>query len=53
MTERDEQAGAGARAQVRAIAHVRRLADLLDRRPDLEGVYATADLTAEAVRWSV
>jgi hypothetical protein len=53
MTQRTERAGTTAHAQVRAITHVRRLADLLDRRPDLEGVYPPADLTAEALRWSV
>jgi hypothetical protein len=37
---------------VRAFSEVRRLTDLLDRRPDLAGVNARADLTAEAVRWS-
>jgi hypothetical protein len=53
MTWEIEGVGTTVRAQVRAITHVRRLADLLDRRPDLEGVHAPADLTAEAVRWSV
>lgn len=41
-----------AAAEVRALAHVRVLADLFERRPDLAGVYRPADLTAEAVRWS-
>ena len=53
MRQRTERALTMAHAEVRAIAHARRLADLLDRRPELEGVYAPADLTAEAVRWSV
>ena len=39
-------------AEVRAISHVRALADLFGRRPDLAGVYLPADLTTEAVRWS-
>ena len=41
-----------AAAEVRALSHVRALADLFDRRPDLAGVYSPADLTNEAVRWS-
>jgi hypothetical protein len=52
MTQQDERAGTAAAAQLRADTHVRRLADLFDRRPDLAGVYQPADLTAEAVRWS-
>ncbi len=52
MTQPDERAGTTAAAQVRAITHVRGLADLFDRRPDLAGVYPPADLSAEAVRWS-
>ena len=39
-------------AEVRALSHVRALADLFGRRPDLTGVYQPADLTNEAVRWS-
>ena len=31
-------------AEVRAISHVRALADLFGRRPDLAGVYPPADL---------
>ncbi len=53
MGQGTERALTTARAEVRAIARARRLADLLDRRPELEGVYAPADLTAEALRWSV
>jgi hypothetical protein len=52
MTQREDRAWTAARAQIRALTHVGRLADLLDRRPDLEGVYPPADLTLEAVRWS-
>jgi hypothetical protein len=52
MTTQQEHAPPPASVQVRAITHVRRLSDLLDRRPDLAGVYPPADLTAEAVRWS-
>ena len=40
-------------AEIRALSHVRALADLFGRRPDLAGVYSPADLTNEAVRWSV
>jgi hypothetical protein len=40
-------------AEVRALSHVRALTDLFGRRPDLAGVYPPADLTNEAVRWSV
>ena len=36
----------------RALTHAQDLLHLFDRRPDLTGVYAPADLTAEAVRWS-
>lgn len=53
MAQRDERDRTTAAAQRRAVRHARRLADLLARRPDLEGVYPPADLTAEAVRWSV
>lgn len=52
MTHQDEHDGTTAAAEVRAMAHVRGLADLFDRRPDLAGIYPQADLTAEAVRWS-
>jgi hypothetical protein len=52
MTHQDERTGTPAAAQARAITHVRGLADLFDRRPDLAGVYPPADLSAEAVRWS-
>ena len=38
--------------EVRALSHVRELAQLFERRPDLTGVYSPADLTADAVRWS-
>ena len=37
--------------QERAAARARELSDLLERRPELAGVYGPADLTAEAVRW--
>lgn len=50
MTERIGTTGA---TEVRAINRVRVLADLFARRPDLTGVYPPADLTAEALRWSV
>lgn len=36
----------------RAAARTRELSDLLERRPELAGVYGPADLAAEAVRWS-
>ena len=49
MTERVDMTAA---TEVRVITHVRVLADLFARRPDLAGVYPPADLTAEAVRWS-
>jgi len=52
MTQRDEHSGQATVAEVRALTHVRRVTDLLDRRPDLAGVHPQADLTAEAVRWS-
>jgi hypothetical protein len=51
MTQREDRARTAV-AQIRALTHAGRLADLLDRRPDLEGVYPPADLTLEAVRWS-
>ena len=38
--------------QRRAAAHARDLTALLSERPDLSGVYAPADFTVEAVRWS-
>jgi len=38
--------------ELRALTHVRALADLFGRRPDLTGVYQPADLTSEAVLWS-
>lgn len=38
--------------QRRAAARTLELAELLERRPDLWGVYLPADLTAEGVRWS-
>jgi hypothetical protein len=52
MTQRDESARTTTATQPRAISHVRGLADLFDRRPDLARVYPPADLTAESVRWS-
>jgi hypothetical protein len=39
-------------AEARALRHVRALTDLLERRPELAGVYSPADLTNEAVLWS-
>ena len=36
----------------RAAARAHGVVALLQRRPDLAGVYEPADLTAEAVRWS-
>ena len=39
------------RAEERAAARTREVSDLLERRPELAGVYGPADLTAEAVRW--
>ncbi|MFC7495655.1 MULTISPECIES: hypothetical protein [unclassified Nocardioides] len=36
----------------RAITRARGLSELLDRRPELSGVYKPADVTAEGVRWS-
>jgi hypothetical protein len=40
-------------AEVRALTYLRTLTDLFGRRPDLAGVYSPADLTSEAVLWSV
>lgn len=37
----------------RAVARARGLTDLLSRRPDLVGVYDPADVTVEALRWTV
>ena len=53
MTTTDETPEKTAATQVRAIVRVRGLAELFERRPDLAGVHLPADLTAEAVRWSV
>jgi hypothetical protein len=39
--------------QRRAAARAQGVVALLQRRPDLAGVHLPADLTAEAVRWSV
>jgi len=39
------------RHEQRAATWARELADLLQRRPELAGVYGPADLTAESVRW--
>jgi hypothetical protein len=36
----------------RAAVRTKELSDLLERRPELAGVYGPADLAAEAVRWS-
>lgn len=53
MTHQQNQDERNATAtQARALTRVRVLGDLFERRPDLEGVYSPADLTAEAVRWS-
>ena len=38
--------------QSRAAARSRDLSDLMQRRPDLAGVYPPADVATEAVRWS-
>jgi hypothetical protein len=38
--------------RTRASVRARHLAELMDRRPDLFGVYPAADLVADAVRWS-
>ena len=39
--------------QRRRAAHARELTLLLSERPDLTGVYAPADFTADALRWCV
>ena len=36
----------------RAAARAKDLAELMERRPDLWGVYSPADLAAESVLWS-
>lgn len=36
----------------RATVHAQELAALLERRPDLWGVYRPADLAAESLLWS-
>jgi len=38
--------------EVRAAARARDLVELMDRRPELAGVYRPADLAVEAIRWS-
>lgn len=38
--------------EVRAAARARDLVQLMDRRPELAGVYRPADLAVEAIRWS-
>lgn len=38
--------------EVRAASRSRELVELMDRRPELAGVYRPADLTVEAIRWS-
>lgn len=53
MTRVEESAEPLPASEIRAIIRARELADLFDRRPELAGVYSPADLTAEAVRWSV
>ena len=55
MTPTDDQAtptGVFRLKQERVAARARELSDLMERRPELAGVYGPADLTAEAVRWS-
>lgn len=37
----------------RAAARARDLVELMERRPELAGVYRPADLAVEAIRWSV
>ncbi len=44
---------AAAVKELRAAARARDLVDLMERRPDLAGVYLPADLAVEALRWSV
>jgi hypothetical protein len=39
-------------SEPRAVTRARGLSELLDRRPELTGVYLPADVTLEAVRWS-
>jgi hypothetical protein len=39
--------------EIRAAARARDLVDLMERRPELAGVYRPADLAVEAIRWSV
>ena len=53
MITTDETPKTTAAAQVRAVLRVRGLAELFERRPDLAGVHLPADLTVEAVLWSV
>jgi hypothetical protein len=50
--QQDDLVEPSAVKEVRALSHVRELAELFERRPDLSGVYSPADLTADAVRWS-
>ncbi|WP_296605728.1 hypothetical protein [Nocardioides sp.] len=38
--------------KARAAARARDLVRLMDRRPELAGVYRPADLAVEAIRWS-
>lgn len=43
---------ASAVKEVRAAARARELVELMERRPELAGVYEPADLAVEAIRWS-
>ncbi|CAI9402271.1 hypothetical protein [Nocardioides sp. T2.26MG-1] len=38
--------------EARAAARARDLVELMERRPELAGVYPPADLAVEAIRWS-
>jgi hypothetical protein len=48
----DEKAADAVVAQRRELERTRVLADLFGRRPELAGVHAPADLSAEALLWS-
>lgn len=47
-----ELPGATRNREQRAIDWARAVTRLLEKRPDLAGVYSPADVTAESVRWS-
>lgn len=49
---RDTTAALTRARQRRAAVRAQELAALLERRPDLWGVYGPADLAAESVLWS-